>query len=284
MLEPDAQGTAKHLHNPVSKLKRATKNQQVPSCNEVPRQPVVFGIFSLHQTTENSFTTTILDGAVRSMRTNCLGVNQIYITESSNNPSIRPLLDDLAQQHTYQEKGNTNTTMNGSSPNKNSSFVVVPGPPAVSIHYNMTRPQNERLQLAWKDDDSQKQKRIHLAHSFMWSASYLLNHTTVPYIGFNQEDAYWLSPLPNLTEALNLHPIISLYGGNGHGSHESTCFKSTSCFFASYIFRRDTLQDFLDWMDPLFKEGPLDWSLEDYVSEKKLVIPIFPMIQKVTTN
>jgi hypothetical protein len=42
--------------------------------------------------------------------------------------------------------------------------------------------------------------------------------------------------------------------------------------------------DFLDWMDPLFKEGPLDWSLEDYVSDKKLVIPIFPMIRKVTKN
>jgi hypothetical protein len=120
--------------------------------------------------------------------------------------------------------------------------------------------------MAWNDGDKQKQQRIELAHSFMWMARHLLNYTTVPYIGFNQDDAYWERPLPDLTRVLDMDPIISLY---------------ELVLGLGLVFRRDTLQDFLDWMEPLFKEGPLDWTLQDYVAEKNLTIPIVPMLSRV---
>jgi hypothetical protein len=233
------------------KIINPNKNKVV-RCSEFPRQPVVFGIFSTLQptTVDASFAMTILGGTVRSMQVNCLGDNQIYITERT---------------HEVETANAVDATTNRSSPN-NASFVVVPAPPPVSIHYNMTRPLNERLQMAWNDGDKQKQQRIELAHSFMWMARHLLNYTTVPYIGFNQDDAYWERPLPDLTRVLDMDPIISLY---------------ELVLGLGLVFRRDTLQDFLDWMEPLFKEGPLDWTLQDYVAEKNLTIPIVPMLSRV---
>jgi hypothetical protein len=232
------------------KILHPNKNKKV-RCSKLLRQPVVFGIFSLQQRVDASFATTVLGGTVRSMQTNCLGVNQIYITEST------------FQQETANA---VDATTNQLSP-QNDSFVVVAAPPPVSIHYNMSRPENDRLRMAWNDDDAHKQNRIDLAHSFMWMARYLLNHTTAPYIGFNQDDAYWERPLPDLTRVLEMDPIVSLY---------------EPVLGLGLLFRRDTLQDFLDWMEPLFKEGPLDWTLQDYVAEKNFTIPIVPMIHRLT--
>jgi hypothetical protein len=71
----------------------------------------------------------------------------------------------------------------------NASFHLVPlGPKDVTIDYRLTRPDNERTKEAYGDSVDRKRFRIGEMYAFMHLARYLLNTTSVPYIGINQED------------------------------------------------------------------------------------------------
>jgi hypothetical protein len=49
----------------------------------------------------------------------------------------------------------------------------------------------------------------------------------------------------------------------------------------SMIFRRDVLEHFLRWMKPLWKEAPIDWTLEDFTTITKARARIYQMVKHI---
>jgi hypothetical protein len=107
-------------------------------------------------------------------------------------------------------------------------------------------------------------------YAFMHLARYLLNTTSVPYIGINQEDVMWNYPLLGLDKLLDKADVTSLYSRN---RKVGKCI-NVYCGFLSLIFRRETLEDFLKWVQPIWKEEPIAWLFEDYVQDRNLTVRV----------
>jgi hypothetical protein len=88
--------------------------------------------------------------------------------------------------------------------------------------------------------------------------------------------------LPNLTQALGhdkKHSIVSLYLQSGVRHH--ICIHEGFCGVASLIFWRNTLDTFLSWMQPIWKELPIDWMLEDFLDVNNMAITIHPSVKHI---
>jgi hypothetical protein len=205
--------------------------------------------------------------------------NQIYIHHGKEEDHVilRQLLNNFSSNSTNKNE------------HEPGLFHLIPrDTQPITIDYNVTRPNQTRVVDAFKDDRLRKEWRIQEAHDFMWTMQYLLDHTNASYLGFNQDDSIWLShlDLPNLDRALSLHnknqPIISLYSKDEViRKFRTHCYVHMFCGMVSMIFRRDALETFLKWMEPLWKEGPIDWTLEDFSKATNTNVGIYQMVKHI---
>ena len=153
--------------------------------------------------------------------------------------------------------------------------VVVPASGDVNIDYSPSRLNDGQVQMAFDDSTHQKYWRISEARDWMHLMSTLYRNTDAKYIGINQDDGEWTSMAP-LFDA----PITSLWS-RGNGTH---C-KNAWCGMVSVVFERNTLHQFLDWLaiDDHWKEKPIDWSLNDFVKQYGLNIPIHKIVRHIGT-
>jgi hypothetical protein len=206
---------------------------------------------------------------VRSMSKRGLSLDQLYILQGNDDP--HPVLESVTREFQANAGG------------KNKTFSLVPRDETpVDFSYQLSRHQDERAVEAFKDELQRKKWRIQESHDFMWLMQYMLDHTNASYIGFNQDDSVWVRDLPNLTQALDNdaeHSIISLYGLLS--LRHKRCVHDDFCGMVSLIFRRSVLQSFLEWMQPLWKETPIDWTLEDYMDANNITMTVLPSAKHI---
>jgi hypothetical protein len=213
---------------------------------------LVFGMPTMARQDNSDY----LKWTVESMRQNCIKLDQIHVMHAS--PNIpHPVLQQMKAE------------FDRITPN--ASFHLVPASPKdFTIDYRLTRPDNERTKEAYGDSVDRKRFRIGEMYAFMHLARYLLNTTSVPYIGINQEDVMWNYPLLGLDKLLDKADVTSLYSRN---RKVGKCI-NVYCGFLSLIFRRETLEDFLKWVQPIWKEEPIAWLFEDYVQDRNLTVRV----------
>jgi hypothetical protein len=153
---------------------------------------------------------------------------------------------------------------------------VPTNPQPVETDYDVTRPDDDQVQTAAKDDVVRKRWRIQEAADFRWLLQYVLDHTKAPYVVFNQDDGQWIHSL-----VLPSTPLTSLWSlGQAKDCHDP----GGHCGLVSMVFQRDTLRDFLEWMTPLWKEKPIDWTLNDFVWQRGLHMPVQKIVQHLGTQ
>jgi hypothetical protein len=153
---------------------------------------------------------------------------------------------------------------------------VPTNPHPVNIDYEVTRSDDPEVQMAAKDNSPRKHWRIQEAADFRWLLQYVLDHTDARYIGFNQDDGKWtrslVLPSTPLTSLWSLGQLKDCHDPGGH------------CGLVSMVFQRETLRDFLEWMEPLWKEKPIDWTLNDFVKARGLRMPVQKIVRHLGTQ
>jgi hypothetical protein len=149
-------------------------------------------------------------------------------------------------------------------------------PHPVNTDYDVTRPDDDQVQTAAKDDVVRKRWRIQEAADFRCLLQYVLDHTDARYIAFNQDDGQWTRPL-----VLPSTPLTSLWAlGQAKDCHDA----GGHCGLVAFVFQRETLWDFLQWMTPLWKEKPIDWTLNDFVRQRGLHMPVQKIVHHLGTR
>jgi hypothetical protein len=265
--------TVQHLQNDtllgsvLSQIAQANQhaNDSIPEelPEKLPEDDIVIGIPTLARDGNPAY----LRQTIKSMG-KYIGLDKIYVHHGKD--EAHPVLQNLTIEY---------DRINGPT------FHLVPrDTQSISIDYNVTRKANGRIVEAAMDDPERKRWRISEAHDFMWLMQHLLDTTNASYIGFNQDDALWTTPLPNLGEVLKWRhtSILSLY------SHEQVnpkfkkyCFLDKFCGMVSLIFRRDALANFLAWMQPIWREGPIDWMMEDFSKDYKVKIRVLRSVKHI---
>jgi hypothetical protein len=161
---------------------------------------------------------------------------------------------------------------------------------AMSPYYVVTNSSSKRAIHAFIEDDiPRKRWRISEAHDFLWLCRHMLSHSNASYIGFHQDDARLIDPLPDrlhvrLDGSTILRQMISLY--SDHTPRESRRFCSIGglfCGMVSLLFRRSALEEFLMWLEPIYKEIPIDWNLEAFLVSKNYLVPVHARVQHLGT-
>jgi len=175
----------------------------------------------------------------------------------------------------YVQRGNNKTHTVYESVRSMGFHVVLPASGDVNIDYSLSRLNDGQVQMAFKDSTHQKYWRISEARDWMHLMSTLYRNTDAKYIGINQDDGEWTSMAP-LFDA----PITSLWS-RGKGTYCNNAW----CGMVSVVFERTTLRQFLDWLviDDHWKEKPIDWSLNDFVKQYSLSIPIHKVVRHIGT-
>jgi hypothetical protein len=244
----------------VEHLKSFRKKQTTLSSD------IVFGIPTIARPGNPDY----LLRTVRSMRKRGLPLDQLYILQGNDGRNPHPVLENVTREFQANPSG------------KNKTFSLVPRDETpVDLNYKLTR-GDKRVVEAFRDVLPRKQWRIQESHDFMWLMQYMLDHSNASYIGFNQDDSVWVRDLPNLTRALDHdeeHSIISLYGVLS--LRHKKCGHEDFCGMVSLIFRRSVLQSFLEWMQPRWKETPIDWTLEDFIDAKNITMTVLPSAKHI---
>ena len=135
----------------------------------------------------------------------------------------------------------------------------------INTDYTATRPQDNEVRQALSDSVPRKEWRLHEARDWQHLMRTLLDTTDAPYIGINQDDAKWTCSLPPINA-----PITSLWSKDP----KTTDCRVGWCGMVSFVFKRETLRECLDWMGDKWKEKPIDWTFNDFVKAFRYKMPV----------